>query len=151
MNWPYRERAGARPPPHHRLTSGIGVSPFKRVAELRSFIVHANAARRLLLNYGQLRASSTESLPRTGGTTRALQPAIGKSAAGRRVPIFGLVVGRLIANNLSWRWVFYVNVPICLATHAASVAVLFLAGLCVYGPLLLLSLWYQDIQGKAPL
>jgi EmrB/QacA subfamily drug resistance transporter len=31
------------------------------------------------------------------------------------VPIFGPVVGGLIISNVSWRWCFYVNVPICLA------------------------------------
>ena len=30
------------------------------------------------------------------------------------VPIAGPVVGGLIVSNLSWRWLFYVNVPICL-------------------------------------
>jgi EmrB/QacA subfamily drug resistance transporter len=30
------------------------------------------------------------------------------------VPILGPVVGGLIVSNLSWRWIFYVNVPICL-------------------------------------
>ncbi len=153
---------------------------------------------------------------------------------------FGAVVGGLIVNNLSWRWIFYVNVPICLAalllawrampasapardrhpldvlglallspglaliiyglsrvtgrggfggtgvlvplaaglaltaafvlhavrrrerplinlsvprvgSYAASVSVLFLAGLSVYGPLLLLALYYQQVQGKSAL
>lgn len=31
------------------------------------------------------------------------------------VPIFGPVVGGLIVDNLSWRWIFYVNIPICMA------------------------------------
>jgi EmrB/QacA subfamily drug resistance transporter len=31
------------------------------------------------------------------------------------VPVLGPVVGGLIVTNLSWRWIFYVNVPICLA------------------------------------
>jgi EmrB/QacA subfamily drug resistance transporter len=31
------------------------------------------------------------------------------------VPVVGPVVGGLIVSNLSWRWLFYVNVPICLA------------------------------------
>lgn len=154
------------------------------------------------------------------------------------VPIFGPVVSGLIINNLSWRWIFYVNVPICLAamllawrrvpasapgpdkhpldvlglallspglaliiyglsqatgqsgfartgvlvplavgvalvgvfarhavrkldrplinlrvlrirSYAASAAVLFLAGLSLYGPLLLLALYYQEVQGKS--
>jgi EmrB/QacA subfamily drug resistance transporter len=156
------------------------------------------------------------------------------------VPIFGPAVGGLIINNLSWRWIFYVNLPICLAalllawrampasaparerhpldvlglvllspglalliyglsrvtgqsgfgstgvlvplaaglaltaafvihavrrrqrplinlavlrvrSYAASVGVLFLAGLSVYGPLLLLALYYQEVQGKSAL
>ena len=31
------------------------------------------------------------------------------------VPVVGPVLGGLIVNDLSWRWLFYVNVPICLA------------------------------------
>jgi EmrB/QacA subfamily drug resistance transporter len=31
------------------------------------------------------------------------------------VPILGPVVSGLIISNVSWRWIFYVNVPICLA------------------------------------
>ena len=31
------------------------------------------------------------------------------------VPILGPVAGGLIVSNLSWRWIFYVNVPICVA------------------------------------
>jgi EmrB/QacA subfamily drug resistance transporter len=153
------------------------------------------------------------------------------------VPIFGPVVGGAIVTHLGWRWVFYVNPPICLAamwlawrwlppdapsrevrpldigglallspglaliiyglseaagpsgfaavkawaplagglvltaaftvhalhtgtplinvrllrirSYAASLGVLFLAGLSVYGPLLLISLFYQDVQGKS--
>jgi MFS family permease len=156
------------------------------------------------------------------------------------VPIFGPVIGGLIVSNLSWRWIFYVNVPICLAalllawrtvppaaagrqkhppdiaglallspglcliiyglsqaaghdgfastaawapiaaglaltgafalhamrkrdsalinlrvlripSFAASATMLFLAGLSVYGPLLLLPLYYQKVQGKSAL
>jgi EmrB/QacA subfamily drug resistance transporter len=156
------------------------------------------------------------------------------------VPIFGPVIGGLIISHLVWRWIFYVNVPICLAalvlawqnlpasvpaqrraaldvvglallspgigliiyglaqaagsngfasmdawlplaaglactgafvTHAlrkrdrplmdvrvlrvrsfaASTIVVFLAGLSVYGPLLLIALYYQQVQGKSVL
>jgi MFS family permease len=36
------------------------------------------------------------------------------------VPILGPVVGGLIISNLSWRWIFYVNVPLCLAGLALA-------------------------------
>ncbi len=36
------------------------------------------------------------------------------------VPILGPVVGGLIVSNLSWRWIFYVNVPLCLAGLALA-------------------------------
>jgi EmrB/QacA subfamily drug resistance transporter len=156
------------------------------------------------------------------------------------VPIFGPVIGGLIISHLTWRWIFYVNVPVCLAalalawwslpasvpaqrkprldvlglallspgvgliiyglaqaagphgfastrawlplaaglactaafvTHALrkddrpiidlrvlrvrsfaiATTVVFLAGLSVYGPLLLLALYYQQVQGKTVL
>ena len=156
------------------------------------------------------------------------------------VPALGPVVGGLIVTNLSWRWIFYVNVPICLAaivlawramrtivptgerhpfdivglltlspglalvfyglaqvsgpagfansafvvpivlgmvflaafgvhaarrhdgplvnirvlrvpSFAAAAGVFLLSGLSLYGPLLLLGLYYQDVQGKSAL
>jgi len=156
------------------------------------------------------------------------------------VPVFGPVIGGLIISHLTWRWIFYVNVPVCLAalvlagqglpasapgqrkppldvlglawlspgvgliiyglaqaagphgfasthawpplvaglactgafvTHAlrkpdqplidlrvlrirsfaAATVVVFLAGLSVYGPLLLLALYYQQVLGKSVL
>ncbi len=156
------------------------------------------------------------------------------------VPIFGPVAGGVIVSGLGWRWVFYVNLPICLAaiwlswrmlppdaasrqarsldvpglallspglaliiyglsqaagargfaattawaplagglaltaaftvhalrrqrdplinlrllrirSYAASLAVLFLTGVSLYGPLLLIALFYQDVQGKSAL
>jgi EmrB/QacA subfamily drug resistance transporter len=57
-------------------------------------------------------------------TTLLLQ-AVGTSQIGRLmaaislpvvvVPIFGPVIAGLIISNISWRWIFYVNVPMCLA------------------------------------
>jgi EmrB/QacA subfamily drug resistance transporter len=154
------------------------------------------------------------------------------------VPIFGPVIGGLIIGHFIWRWIFYVNVPICLSaiilawrklpndepdavkppfdifgltllspalalliyglsqasgtsgfgdakayiplivgvvltvcfveyvlhrkqkplinlnllrvrSYASSLGILFLAGLSVYGPLLLISLFYQEVQHKS--
>jgi EmrB/QacA subfamily drug resistance transporter len=36
------------------------------------------------------------------------------------VPILGPVVSGLIISNVSWRWIFYVNVPICLVALAVA-------------------------------
>lgn len=137
------------------------------------------------------------------------------------VPILGPLVGGVIVNDLSWRWVFYLNVPICLLalalawrylppdepspgsrldvvgllllspglaavlygwwipglvllagylvhalrtsgeplvdvrlfrvrTFAASSGVLFLAGLSMFGAMLLLPLYYQQVRGLSP-
>src|ERR1700684_1210301 len=57
--------------------------------------------------------------------TTLLVQAVGSGQLGRLmaaislpivvVPIFGPVVAGLIISNISWRWIFYVNVPMCLA------------------------------------
>jgi len=39
-------------------------------------------------------------------------------------PILGPVLGGLIISNFSWRWIFYVNVPIAIVAIVASVKVL---------------------------
>ncbi|MFJ4790424.1 MDR family MFS transporter [Streptomyces sp. NPDC088794] len=36
------------------------------------------------------------------------------------VPILGPVLGGLIVGHLSWRWIFYVNLPICLVALALA-------------------------------
>lgn len=189
-------------------------------------------------------AAAGLSLPLVTAMTMA---AAGKERRGRAaaiammivvvVPIFGPIAGGLAVNYLGWRWVFYVNPPICLLalwlawrrvpdsgrgaarsldvlgvallcpglalviygfskataaggfaatsawvplllgallsaafafhalgpvedplldlrllrirSYAASTAVLFLSGFSVYGPLLLLSLYFQQVQGRS--
>ncbi len=36
------------------------------------------------------------------------------------VPILGPVIGGLIVSNVSWRWIFFVNVPVCLTGLALA-------------------------------
>lgn len=36
------------------------------------------------------------------------------------VPILGPVIGGLIVSHISWRWIFYVNVPICLSAIGSA-------------------------------
>jgi EmrB/QacA subfamily drug resistance transporter len=36
-------------------------------------------------------------------------------------PVLGPVIGGLIVDNLSWRWMFYVNVPICAVALLAAI------------------------------
>jgi EmrB/QacA subfamily drug resistance transporter len=35
-------------------------------------------------------------------------------------PVLGPVLGGVLVSDLSWRWIFYVNVPVCLAAMALS-------------------------------
>ena len=78
------------------------------------------------------------------------------------VPIFGPVVSGLIVNYLSWRWIFYVNVPICLAAivlawikvpaspPSAERKPLDIRGLALLSPGLALSLLvYRRRRGRA--
>lgn len=39
------------------------------------------------------------------------------------IPIFGPVIGGLIVSHLSWRWIFYVNVPICVPAIILAVKI----------------------------
>jgi len=69
------------------------------------------------------------------------------------VPILGPVAGGLIVSNLSWRWIFYVNVPICLAAlvlawrrmppsrGTAAAPRLDVAGLALFSPAVALMLY----------
>jgi EmrB/QacA subfamily drug resistance transporter len=39
-------------------------------------------------------------------------------------PVLGPVIGGLIVDDLSWRWMFYVNVPLCVLALALAITIL---------------------------
>src|SRR2546428_295231 len=55
-------------------------------------------------------------------------------------PILGPTVGGYIADNWSWRWIFYINLPI-------GILAIFMVGLGFNSSLLLLALYTQTILG----
>lgn len=62
--------------------------------------------------------------------TTVLMRAAGKNSLGRLmallglpalvIPMLGPVLGGLILNGASWRWMFWINVPLCLAAMAMA-------------------------------
>jgi EmrB/QacA subfamily drug resistance transporter len=204
------------------------------ITSLIAFRVVQGAAAGLMMTLGTMILTQAAGPRRMGraGTIASLPVVV--------VPVFGPVIGGLIISHLIWRWIFYVNVPVCLAalvlagrslpdsapaqrkppldaaglawlspgvglviyglaqaagphgfagtrawpalaaglactgafvrhalrkrerplidvrvlrvrSFAAATTVVFLAGLSVYGPLLLFALYYQQVQGKSVL
>ncbi|MEK3795137.1 MDR family MFS transporter [Paenibacillus sp. FSL R7-0204] len=68
-------------------------------------------------------------------------------------PILGPVLGGLIVNHLSWRWIFWVNIPLCLAAiivawkglpkeeHYSRTLRLDVPGLLILSPAIVLTLY----------
>jgi EmrB/QacA subfamily drug resistance transporter len=54
-------------------------------------------------------------LTRAAGPERIGQAIIAFALPAQLAPILGSVVGGAILQSLSWHWIFFVNVPICLA------------------------------------
>lgn len=89
-----------------------------------------------LVIYGLSEADGTSGF----GATRAWVPLV---AGAVLCAAFALHASHRVDSPL-------VNVRLLrVRTYSASVTVLFLAGLSVYGPLLLLSLYFQDVQGHS--
>ena len=62
-----------------------------------------------------------DTFPEGSGRNRALGVYAGAAGSGGAI---GLIVGGLIVNYLSWRWVLFVNVPIAVAIAVAAPRVL---------------------------
>ena len=59
-------------------------------------------------------------LTRAAGPDRIAHAMIAIGLPGQLAPILGPVIGGSILNSLSWHWLFFVNVPICLAALVLS-------------------------------
>ncbi|WP_165314280.1 MDR family MFS transporter [Agromyces protaetiae] len=63
-------------------------------------------------------------LTRAAGRERIGQAMIAIALPGQLAPILGPVIGGAIIESLDWHWLFFVNVPICIAALAFAPRVL---------------------------
>ena len=82
------------------------------LGELVAFRIVQGAGGGMIVRSGW-RCSSARSRPRSGSGPRRSSP-----CPRRWLPALGPVLGGLLVTELSWRWVFYVNVPIGVAAFA---------------------------------
>lgn len=63
-------------------------------------------------------------LARAAGPDRMARVMAVVSVPAMLAPVLGPVAGGLIVGHLSWRWMFYVNVPVCAVALAAALRML---------------------------
>ncbi|WP_129843263.1 MDR family MFS transporter [Streptomyces sp. RFCAC02] len=63
-------------------------------------------------------------LTRAAGPHRIGQAMAAIALPGQLAPVLGPVIGGTILDRLDWHWLFYVNVPLCLAALALAPALL---------------------------
>ncbi len=83
-------------------------------AELTAFRVIQGLGGGMLLPIGQLMLADAAGPKRMGRVMSVV------AIPAMLAPIFGPTLGGLIVDNLSWRWIFYVNVPIGIIAFAAA-------------------------------
>src|SRR5919201_1704414 len=67
-------------------------------------------------------------------------------------PVFGPVLGGAIVDSTSWRWIFYLNLPLFRRRGFAAATVMnFLLPVALFGALILLPLYYQVVRRENPL
>lgn len=63
-------------------------------------------------------------LARAAGPARMRRVMSAVAVPAMLAPVLGPVVGGLILGHLSWRWMFYINVPLCAVAVAAAIRLL---------------------------
>lgn len=63
-------------------------------------------------------------LTRAAGPDRIAKAMIAIALPGQLAPVLGPVIGGSIVESLDWRWLFFVNLPLCLIALAFGIGVL---------------------------
>src|ERR1700758_5355733 len=87
-------------------------------AELAAFRVLQGLGGGMILPIGQMMMASAAGPKRMGRVMGIV------AVPAMLAPIFGPTIGGLILDNASWRWIFYINLPIGVAAVIAAIRVL---------------------------
>ena len=100
------------------ITGSVLCGASWNVTSLIMFRVLQGAGGGLIMPVGQTM------LARKAGTERMTRVMSVIAVPAMLAPVLGPVIGGLIVDNLSWRWMFYVNVPLCLVALVLAFRVL---------------------------
>ena len=88
------------------------------VGELTFFRVLQGVGGGMLLPIGQLMMANAAGPQRMGRVMSVV------AIPAMLAPIFGPLLGGVIVDNFSWRWIFYVNVPVGIVAFVAALRIL---------------------------
>ena len=88
------------------------------VGELTLFRVFQGIGGGMLLPIGQLMMANAAGPQRMGRVMSVV------AIPAMLAPIFGPLLGGVIVDNFSWRWIFYVNVPVGIVAFVAALRIL---------------------------